>query len=100
MGYYNSNTPKALKELLKDFIDDYPHRKELKRGMVLSLWSRVVGQKIAEQTEHVHFEGNRLIVHVKNPIWRHEIHMNRFSIASKLNKEVKEKIVKEIVVRS
>lgn len=100
MSRYKSNKPKLLKEALKDFLDTYPHRKQLKRGMILSLWDRTVGERIAEQTENIHFEHGNLVVHVKNPAWRQEIHMKRYSIAKKLNEEVDEKIVKEIVVRS
>ncbi|MDZ7658896.1 MAG: DUF721 domain-containing protein [Aliifodinibius sp.] len=100
MGRYKSNSPKSLKEALKDFLDTYPHRKRLKRGMILSLWEQTVGERIAEQTENLHFEHGNLVVHVKNPAWRQEIHMKRYSIAKKLNDQVDEKIIKEIVVRS
>lgn len=100
MGRFNSNTPKSLKELVKDYLDNVPYRKRLKRGMILSLWSETVGPSIAEQAENVHFEHGKLVLNVKNPAWRHEIHMKRFSIAKKLNDQVGEKIVKEIVVRS
>lgn len=81
-------------------MEDYPHRKRLKRGMILSLWEQTVGERIAEQAENVHFERGNLIVHVKNPAWRQEIHMKRFSIAKKLNDKVDEQIINEIVVRS
>lgn len=100
MARYRSNKPKLLKDALKDFLDDYPHRKRLKRGMILSIWEQTVGERIADETENVHFEHGNLIVHVKNPAWRQEIHMKRFSIAKKLNDKVEEKIIKEIVVRS
>ncbi len=100
MSRFRSNKPKLLKEALKDFLDDYPHRKRLKRGMILSLWEQTVGEKIAEQTENIHFEHGNLVIHVKNPAWRQEIHMKRFSIAKKLNEKVEEQIIKEIVVRS
>lgn len=100
MSRYRSNTPKPLKEALKSFLDSFPHRKRLKRGMILSLWNETVGERIAEQTENVHFEHGNLVLHVKNPAWRQEIHMKRFSIAKKLNDKVGEKIINEIIVRS
>lgn len=100
MSRFRSNTPKPLKEALKDFLENYPHRKRLKRGMVLSLWAQTVGERIAEQTTNIHFERGNLIVHVKNSAWRQEIHMKRFSIAKKLNDKIDDKIIKEIVVRS
>ena len=100
MARFRSDPPKPLKDALKDFMDNVPHRKRLKRGMVLSLWKEKVGERIAEQARNVHFEHGNLVIHVKNPAWRNEIHMKRYSIAKKLNDEVGEKIVKEIVVRS
>lgn len=100
MARFRSNTPKPLKELVKDYLDDVPHRKRLKRGMILSLWDETVGESIAKQTQNLRFDKGKLIMNVKNPAWRQEIHMKRYSIAKKLNDKVGEKIIKEIVVRS
>ena len=100
MSRFNRNKPKALKDLLKDFLDDYPHKNKLKRGMILSIWDRAVGERIAEKTDSIYFRDGKLILHVKDPAWRHEIHMQRFQIQKKLNREVDDKIIKEIVVRS
>jgi len=100
MQRFRKNPPKALRELVTDFLDDIPHRKRLKRGMILSLWAETVGEKIDEQTANIYFEYGNLVVHVKNPAWRHEIHMKRYSITKKLNEEVGEDIIKEMIVRS
>lgn len=99
MARFRSDPPKPLSDLVKDFLDDVPHRKRLKRGMILSLWSDIVGEAITEQTENIHFEHGNLVIHVKNPAWRNEIHMKRFNIAKRLNDKVGEKVIKEIVVR-
>lgn len=98
MGF--GNKPQSLDKLLKDFMKRIPHRTELKRGMVLHVWGDVVGEKIASVTKNLHFEGDRLVMEVDNPAWRHEIHANRYSIAKKLNDKVDAKIVKEIIVRA
>ncbi|HYW35591.1 MAG TPA: DUF721 domain-containing protein [Balneolaceae bacterium] len=100
MNSFRSNPPKPLKDLLKNYLDDIPHKKRLKRGMILSLWNETVGDAIARQTTNVHFEHGNLVVHVKSPTWRNEIHMKRFGIAKKLNEQVGSEIIKEIVVRS
>lgn len=100
MSRYRNSTPKPISDLVKDFLDDFPHRKRLKKGMILSLWGRTVGSRISEETTNIHFEHGKLVVHVSNPAWRHEIHMKRFSIAKRLNDQVNEKIIDEIIVRS
>lgn len=88
-----------MKDLLTSFLKGYPHKDQLKRGMILSIWPKTVGQAIDEQTEKLYFKNGKLIVHVKDPAWRHEIHIQRYQITKKLNREVDDKIVKEIIVR-
>ncbi len=92
--------PKPMNELLKEFMKKIPQQTELKRGMVLHLWPKVVGDQISGNTKKLQFEGNRLIVTVSSEAWRYELHANRYSIAKKLNERVDSKVVKEIVVRT
>lgn len=99
MGYYGKKKPLSLSSLLEDFVEDLPYKKELKKGMILSLLPDYVGPTIAGQCEDVHFEGNKLVMRIKNPGWRHELHMQRYTIARQLNRKVKEEIIKEIIVR-
>lgn len=92
--------PKSMNELLKEFMKRVPQKNELKRGMVMHLWPKVVGSQIESATKSLKFKGNILMVTVTNEAWRYEIHANRFSIASKLNQKVDSNVVKEIVVRT
>ncbi|WP_234567473.1 DUF721 domain-containing protein [Rhodohalobacter sp. 614A] len=92
--------PKALNNLLQEFMDKIPQKTEMKRGMVLHYWPDVVGGKIAEVTKQIRFDGSKLIVTVENEAWRYEIHKNRFTIAKKLNDRVESKVVKDIIVRT
>lgn len=92
--------PKKLGSELQSFIDRFPNKKKLRQGMVLSIWEEVVGERIAEHTEDLHFEGNKLACKVKNQVWRHEIHSNRFNIARRINERLKSQVVADIIVRS
>lgn len=99
MPFYDRK-PQSLKELIRSYLKDFPEKKRLKKGMILSLWPVVVGEAIAHQSDNLHFEGDKLIVNVNDTMWRHELHMQRYAIMKKLNKEVQENIVKEIIVRA
>lgn len=92
--------PKPIGAALQDFLDKFPQKKRLRQGMILSAWKEVVGERISSQTEDLHFEGNKLVCKVKNPVWRHEIHANRFGIAKRLNTKVKGQVVGDIIVRA
>lgn len=91
--------PKPIGSALQDFLDKFPQKKKLRQGMILSAWEDVVGERISSQTEELHFEGDKLVCKVKNPVWRYEIHANRFSIAKRLNAKVKGQVVGDIIVR-
>ncbi|TVQ75049.1 MAG: DUF721 domain-containing protein [Balneolaceae bacterium] len=92
--------PRQLRELVDEFIEDYPHRVALKRGMILALWPEVIGEAIREQVRDMKFQGSRLILHVPDPSWRHEIHMQRRTIATRLNSAVKEEIIRDIIIKT
>jgi len=71
----------------------------MKRGLVLHFWPEVVGEQVSKITKDVYFERDRLIVKVVNDAWRHELHMNRYSIKKKLNVKVGSEVVKDVIVR-
>lgn len=92
--------PKSLGSALQDYLEKFPQKKKLKQGMILAAWPEVVGERIAAQTSDLHFEGDKLVCSVRNQVWRHEIHSNRFGIAKRLNAKVKGQVVADIIVRS
>jgi hypothetical protein len=94
------DTPKSLSSVLEEFLEKFPQKRKLKQGMILSAFAEVVGERMASEVEDLHFEGNKLVMKVKHPSWRHEIHANRFSIAKKLNAKVKGDVIGDIQVRS
>ncbi len=91
-------TPKAISELLTDYVQDFPHRRALKRGLILAELNSIVGDKIAEQIQRSWFKGNKLCIKINSQVWRQELHAQRHSILKKLNARAKEDIISEIVV--
>lgn len=94
------NKPQSLQSLLKDYLKKSPHKKELRKGMVMHLWPQIVGDKIAKATIKLKFEGEKLVVYMESEAWRHELHMNRYSIMKKLNDRIEFNLIKEIIVKS
>lgn len=97
MARYN-NTPKPLSSLLENFVEAFPARVKLKRGMILSVFEKVVGSRIYEQVDSVWFKDDILFVKVRNQAWRHELHFQRESIRYRLNRRVKEDIITKVVI--
>ena len=83
---------KSLKESLKK-AGLYQGVKNIK---ILELGPKVVGEKIANKTEANYINNGTLFIEVSNSTWRQELQFQKKDIIEKLNKEIKEKIVREI----
>ncbi|MCC5934592.1 MAG: DUF721 domain-containing protein [Balneolales bacterium] len=97
MSYF-ANKPVALSDILKDLLDHHPQRKKLKRGMILSVFPEVAGERIMEQVKDFWLKGDVLFIKVENQSWRQELHFQRFSFKERLNRRVRDEILSAIVV--
>jgi predicted nucleic acid-binding Zn ribbon protein len=93
--------PKSIGSIVQEFVDTYTDRQGILRGMVLSTWREVLGSTITDQIQKLSFDKqHRLVLHVGNASWRHEIHMQREQIKHMLNQRVGDSIINEIIVRA
>ena len=83
---------KSLKESLKR-AGLYEGVKSVK---VLEIWPLVVGDKIANKTETTFINKGVLYVKVFSSTWRQELQIQQKEIINKINKRLKENIVREI----
>lgn len=91
-------TPKPLSDLISDYVQEFPQKRALKRGLVLAELNNVVGPVIAEQIQRSWFRGDALCIKVNSQSWRQELHMQRYAIMKKLNSLAKEDLISEIVI--
>lgn len=92
-------TPKPIGNALQDYFDSLPNKKQLKRGLAATNWANIVGERIAQQTKELHYEGSKLIVRMNSSLWRHEVHVQRFAILTKLNQSVQDDVISELVIK-
>ena len=86
---------KTLKESLKK-AGLYEGVKSIK---AVKIWPLVVGKKIADKTEATSINNGILFVKVFNSTWRQELQLQQEKIIDKINRKVKENIVREIKFR-
>ncbi|TNE73186.1 DUF721 domain-containing protein [bacterium] len=91
--------PEPIGKALQDYFDSVKDKTKLKRGLAMSNWNEIVGVRIAEQTREIKTDGAKLIVFMKNSLWRSEVHAQRYTILNKLNQSVGDDVFSEIVVK-
>lgn len=69
----------------------------LRQYEVLDLWASVVGEQISKATEAESIRDGKLFVRVKHAAWRNELLYLKKEIIDKINGEMKQKIVKDII---
>lgn len=97
MPHYTKK-PRALSDLIQSYIDNFPRKRELRRGMALSLIPKMAGEQMGKQIKGARFRGDKLCLTVPNQIWRQEIHYHRHQLKKKLNHEIGEEVISDIIV--
>jgi predicted nucleic acid-binding Zn ribbon protein len=66
---------------------------------VWAIWPRVVGSQIARHASPRSLYRGRLVVHVTDPVWLHQLSMMRHRLVGALNAGLSEPAVREMVLR-
>jgi predicted nucleic acid-binding Zn ribbon protein len=88
---------KTVGAALQELIRDLGISKPIQRHTALVIWPEVVGETISRATHPEYVSGDRLIVKVQNHAWRNELVYQKAAILSKLNRTLKEAVIKDIV---
>ncbi len=88
-----------LSKIIDSLFRDPKLRVHLQKGRVFGAWARVVGPQIAQISRPTFFKKGELFIRVNTPVWRNELTMMQTELIGKLNDEIGEKIVKQIIFR-
>ena len=66
---------------------------------VWQLWAAVVGPQIAQHAQPHSFSRGRMIVHVTDPVWLHQLRMMRHHLLAALNAKLQPLEIKELFLR-
>ena len=93
-----SNTQK-LADIINDSFKDFNIGRKLKEVELINCWERVVGKTVARYTENIYIKNKKLMVFVNSSVVKNELLMIRDPLINRLNKEVGEEVISEIVIR-
>ncbi len=88
----------SLGRVLKRTLKDFGVEKTVRRYQALEIWPEVVGERIAEVTEPVSLSGRKMLIRVKQDVWRHELLYHLPEIIQKINEKVGIQAVDEILL--
>ena len=89
---------KSIGNILGHLIQDFGIEKSIKGYQALTIWSEIVGKRIAEISEPVKIRNGKLFIRVKTDSWRNELIYHKKDITDRLNASLGSVVVKDIVL--
>ncbi|NOR45033.1 MAG: DUF721 domain-containing protein [Candidatus Delongbacteria bacterium] len=95
------NSPRRIPQLnkiLNSLVNDNPEYKKLgEMAELLTLWPKVVGNKLAKISRVIKFEASILMIKVNSSIWRNEFYHIEDEIKKKYNAKLGYHKIKKIL---
>lgn len=89
----------SLKKVLKETLKKTGVKQKLKANSTHLVWREVVGDKISQNVETKEIRNGVLFLEAKTPVWRNEIQLIKNNIINKLNKKLKNNIIKDLRIK-
>lgn len=89
--------PERIDKVLVRTLKGLRIDRRLKEQSALLNWSKVVGDRIAAQTNPLRVKDSILFVRVTSASWRNELVFLKSKIIKELNQSVKANVIKDIV---
>lgn len=91
--------PQSLGEVLQSVIDRLGLRQRINEARVVETWAALVGPQINGVTSSVWMKDATLFVKIRSATWRQELHLRRREWRRRLNEELGEELVEDVVFR-
>ncbi len=92
-----SNKPQPLGDVMQALIDRMGLRKKIDEARIIEAWAAMAGATINGVTDKAWVKRGRLYVRITSAAWRHELHLRRQAWRTRLNHQLGDELVQEIV---
>lgn len=92
----DSSEEALLKDILNQLMEEYQLNARLRQMRIQKIWTRIVGQYAASQTEEITFKNGKLAVTLKSAALRNELSFAKSKIIKNINRMLGEEAVQDI----
>ncbi len=94
-----STNTRPLGELIREVLRRHRLDGKITETRIMASWEKVMGTHIARYTDNVSVRQGRLTVYLRSSVLRNELEYAREKIIQKINEELGEQIVQDVVFR-
>jgi hypothetical protein len=86
-------------DVVKDLMKELHIDQKLLEVRIINSWGEILGANIQRATNKIFVKNRVLFVYLKSPIVRNELMMMKSNIIKRLNEQVGEKVIDDLVLR-
>lgn len=94
-----ANEEVSLASALAKMLKNMKLTDEVKRHRIFTVWNNVMGDSMSKHITKISFSKGVLFVHVSSAPLRHELFMNRSKLKQRLNEELNEEWIQNIILK-
>lgn len=89
----------TMKDAVYDLLNNYKIKNKYDEAHIIQVWGDLMGEGVASRTENVYIKNHTIFIKVSSPPLRNELLMQKTSILNRINNNLGEEKLKEIVFR-
>ncbi len=87
---------KKMENIYWDIVKNVADERAIDEYKAIKIWPEIVGKKTSKVTSPIKIINGKMIVKVKNSVWRNELVMLKEEILKKYENKLENRIVKDI----
>jgi predicted nucleic acid-binding Zn ribbon protein len=87
---------KKMKNIYWDIVKNVADERAIDERKAFIIWAEIVGKKVSNVTSPIKIINGKMIVRVKNSVWRNELVMLKEEILKKYQNKLGNEIIKDI----
>ncbi len=97
MKFSNTTNTKQLKDLINEIVNSSSFKKKYDNIRIINTWKSFFGSSVEKRTEKIYVKERKLFVKISSPPLKNELSMMKSKILERLNTELSEKLLDEII---
>lgn len=93
------NNDQPIAEVIKEIFKRYHLESKVNEVQIKDVWLKVMGKSIAHYTSSIHLKDKKLTIILTSAPLRQDMHYNKELLIQRLNEEMGERVINEIVIK-
>jgi len=88
-----------IQSVIKAYLKEMKFDHKIKEIKAVRLWYELTGKAVSSRTKNAYVKDKKLFIELNSSVARQELQMIKDQICTRINEEMKEQVIQDIVLR-